>query len=173
MNAHATFGAACVAAWLMASPAHAVSDAPLESTKCTQFKLAAPDWLTCMRSAISIMSDDDLYFAAYKLETATHYDEAILFLQAAKNQGDVRILSNLGYANRKLGRIEEGIAFYLKALAADPNSVTTREYLGEGYLDKRDLAGAESQLVEIERRCGRSCESYTLLSAAIAKYKAV
>ena len=162
---------AVVSAIPLAGPAAAVSDAPLASTKCTQFKIAGSDWLGCMTSAISIMSDDDLYFAAYKLETAARYNDAIVFLKAAKNQGDVRILSNLGYANRKLGHVDDGIAYYLKALAADPNSVTTREYLGEAYLEKRDLDNAQAQLGAIEQRCGKTCESYVLLATAISKFK--
>ena len=162
---------AVVLGFVPAGSALAVSDAPLESTKCMQFTAGASDWLGCMKNGVSIMSDDDLYFAAYKLETAKQFDDALVFLKAAKNQGDVRILTNLGYANRKLGHLDEGIAFYLKALAADPNSVTTREYLGEGYLEKKDLASAEAQLGEIERRCGKSCESYTLLADRIAKFR--
>ena len=48
-----------------------------------------------------------------------------------------------------------------------------REYLGEGYLQKDDLAGAEGQLQEIAARdCKVGCEAYDDLAEAIVNYKA-
>jgi hypothetical protein len=66
---------------------------------------------------------------------------------------------------RKLGKIDEGMVYYMKALSFDPNAVNTREYLG-------DLPDAKVQLIEIQNRCGISCEAYTVLTEQIAKYEA-
>jgi hypothetical protein len=76
-----------------------------------------------------------------------------------------------GYATRKLGKIDEGMTYYMKALSIDPNSVNTREYLGEAYLQKKDLPDAKAQLIEILNRCGTSCEAYTVLTDQIAKFE--
>ncbi|MEO1020063.1 MAG: hypothetical protein AAFY56_20590, partial [Pseudomonadota bacterium] len=64
-------------------------------------------------------------------------------------------------------KVEQGIAFYQKALDANPDYILAREYLGEGYvkLGKMDLA--REQLTEIGTRCGTACEEYLLLSQAI------
>jgi hypothetical protein len=45
-----------------------------------------------------------------------------------------------------------------------------REYLGEGYLQKGDVAKAKEQLTEIAERCTGSCEAYGKLEQAIVSY---
>ena len=50
--------------------------------------------------------------------------------------------------------------------------MTTREYLGEAYLQKKDLPSAKGQLAEIQKRCGTTCESYTELNDQISKFQA-
>ena len=44
-----------------------------------------------------------------------------------------------------------------------------REYLGEAYVIKGDIARAEEQLQAIERICGTGCEEYQDLAKAIAE----
>jgi tetratricopeptide (TPR) repeat protein len=99
------------------------------------------------------------------------YQDALDFLGAVKNQNDVRVLTMTGYSMRKLGKIDEGMTYYMKALSIDPNSVNTREYLGEAYLQKNDLPDAKAQLVEIQNRCGTICETFTELNEQISKYE--
>jgi predicted Zn-dependent protease len=77
----------------------------------------------------------------------------------------------IGFSLRKLGRVEEAMPYYLRAVAARPNATTTRQYLGEAYLQMGDVARAREQLAEIGRLCGSVCEDYTLLSAEIARYE--
>jgi tetratricopeptide (TPR) repeat protein len=59
-----------------------------------------------------------------------------------KNQEQARVLNLIGYNTRKLGEVDKGLDYYHKALALDPNYLLAREYLGEGYLQKGDLASA-------------------------------
>jgi len=58
------------------------------------------------------------------------------------------------------------------ALPAPRSGDLARAYLGEAYLMKGDVASAERQLAEIERRCGTPCEAHAHLAAHIAVYKA-
>jgi tetratricopeptide (TPR) repeat protein len=76
----------------------------------------------------------------------------------------------VGYSTRKLGDLDKGLEYYHKALALDPNYLLAREYLGEGYLQKGDLAQAKGQLMEIAHRCGNSCEEYDKLEKAIVVF---
>jgi len=117
------------------------------------------------------MNNEELYSTGYYLAKAGSYSDALEFLNAGTDKNDVRFLTMIGYSTRKLGMIEEGMNYYGKALAIDPNSVTTREYLGEAYLQKKDLAGAEGQLTEIANRCGTTCETYVTLQTEIGKYR--
>ena len=68
---------------------------------------------------------------------------------------------------RKLGDVHGAMPYYARALALNPNSTRTREYLGEAYLSQGDLMSAKLQLIEIERRCGRTCAEYADLAARI------
>jgi len=142
------------------------------STKCAKFKSASAEWKKCMKAGRAAMTNEELYATGYQLAKAGDYADSLEFLNAGTNKKDVRFLTMLGYSTRKLGKVDEGMAYYMQALAIDPNSVTTREYLGEAYLQKKDLPDAKSQLVEIQNRCGTSCESYTELNDQIAKFQA-
>lgn len=140
------------------------------TSKCAQYKKNSAEWKKCMKGGRAAMNDEELYATGYTLAKAGSYEDALEFLTAFSNQNDVRVLTMIGYSTRKMGKIDEGMSYYTKALALDPNSVTTREYLGEAYLQKKDLDSAKAQLSEIANRCGTSCESYTELNEAIEKY---
>jgi tetratricopeptide (TPR) repeat protein len=114
------------------------------------------------------MNDRQLYEAGRDLALAGRYEEALALLQAVGDTRDSMVLTMIGYAERKMGRVDEGMANYHRALAIDPGNVNTREYLGEGYvlIGRKDLA--LDQLARIERLCGVDCEQYVDLASAIA-----
>lgn len=156
-----------------AGAAHAITvpSGPSEEVKakCKQYAEGTPKWQKCIKKNSASLMDDDLYWAASVLAVKEDYRGALEVLAEAHNADDPRILSLTGYATRKLGRVEEGLAFYHKALALDPNLVETREYLGEGYLQLGKLAEARRELEEIAKRCGTGCESYVELDKAIGQ----
>ena len=79
-----------------------------------------------------------------------------------------RALNYRGYATRKLGRTEEGIGYYLKSVALDPEYAQVREYLGEAYALQGKLDLAKQQLETIGKICGSTeCEEYEDLEDAI------
>ena len=80
------------------------------------------------------------------------------------------MLNLIGYSTRKLGDVDKGIDYYHQALAIDPNYTKARQYLGEAYLLKDDVAKAKEQLMEIADRCGGPCGDYELLVKAIAAH---
>lgn len=90
-------------------------------------------------------------------------------LEGSPNSADA--LNLLGYSHRKLGNKEKALAYYTKALDVDPKHVGANEYLGELYLEMKDLAKAEERLAVLKSACS-SCEEYEELKDAIADFKA-
>ncbi|TDQ86341.1 tetratricopeptide repeat protein [Dongia mobilis] len=114
----------------------------------------------------------DSYKEAVKLIDKEQYAKAIPLLQASiKEKGEYAdALNQLGYANRKLGNWVPAMEYYLKALKLEPDHLGANEYLGELYLDQKDLAGAEGQLAKLKAACG-DCDEFEELEESIADYK--
>jgi tetratricopeptide (TPR) repeat protein len=126
----------------------------------------APNSNKCVQS--SALDDKDLREQGRALALAGHYDKALDILGAVRDRKDDVVLTYIGYSMRKLGRVDEGIAYYHRALALNPQNLNTREYLGEGYVasGKMDLAIAE--LNALEELCGADCDQVEQLQLAIA-----
>jgi tetratricopeptide (TPR) repeat protein len=120
----------------------------------------------CVKSGAGL-DDKDLYKQGRDLALAGRYDEALTALNAVKSP-DSMTYTMIGYATRKLGKYDEGLAFYQKALALDPNNANTHEYLGEAYAEKGKLDLAKAELVKVSAVCGTTCEQYQDLAKAIA-----
>jgi tetratricopeptide (TPR) repeat protein len=78
-----------------------------------------------------------------------------------------KVLNYRGYATRKLGRVDEGVGYYRKAVELDPKYAQVREYLGEAYVIQGKLDLAKEQLNVIQSLCGTGCEEYKDLAEAI------
>jgi len=126
----------------------------------------------CVQKSSMIMPDEEIYAEAVSLINARHYSDALELLWAIETRQDPKVLNYIGFASRKLGGLDEGIVYYHKALAIDPDYTLAREYLGEGYLQKGDIVSAKRQLAEIGARCGQSCREYGVLAQAIADHEA-
>jgi tetratricopeptide (TPR) repeat protein len=125
----------------------------------------------CQKVGASLVPDDEMIWQGRELALAGEFDWAIDVLSAVRDKSNPEALNYLGYANRKAGRLDAGIAYYQKALAIDPNYVLVREYLGEGYVSAGKIELAKDQLNEIGKRCGTGCEEYADPAEAIAKSK--
>ena len=66
--------------------------------------------------------DEDLYEEGRVLALAGHYQEALAALGAVKKK-DSMTLTMIGYSKRKMGNVDEGMAFYHKALAIDSDNI--------------------------------------------------
>ncbi len=125
----------------------------------------------CVDKTAEILTDDDLYKNAVALIESEDYKNALDLLWRIKDQNQPRVLNYIGYSNRKLGKVDDGISYYYKALALNANFHQARQYLGEGYLQKSDLSGAQKQLSELANRCGKDCIYYKDLHKDIVAYK--
>lgn len=123
----------------------------------------------CVKAENGVLPDKALTDYAYALVRAGRYGEALAVLDLLHDPNTAVALNYRGYATRKLGRIDEGIGYYLQSVALDPHYAQVREYLGEAYLLKGDTARAKAQLQAIRQICGTSvCEEYEHLATAIA-----
>lgn len=122
----------------------------------------------CVRPQAQALPDQVYSDYAYTLIRNHRYDEAISVLDMMQDSNTSVALNYRGYATRKLGRTDEGIGYYLKSVAMDPQYAQVREYLGEAYLVKGDPASAKAQLVAIKQICGTTCDAYQHLAVAIA-----
>lgn len=121
------------------------------------------------------MDNDDDEQAAPDLESARglidagDYEAAIPVLEglAAAEPADADAANLLGFANRKLGRLDEAGVWYTRALAADPGHLGALEYQGELFIMLGDTDAAGANLDRLTELCG-DCEEREDLAAAIA-----
>ena len=116
--------------------------------------------------------DDAVINGAYWLAHAGKYGEALALLATVQSKENPRALNAMGFATRKLGNVDGALPYYTRALALEPNYVQEREYLGEAFLAKGDLASAREQLGEIERRAGSGSISFANLKREIGTFEA-
>jgi tetratricopeptide (TPR) repeat protein len=117
----------------------------------------------------SMLDDKTLTEQGHALALAGYYENALEALMAVRDKNNSTVLTYIGYANRKMGKTDEGIDWYKKSLALDPNNPYTHEYLGEGYVSAGRMDLARAQLATLETICGsKACEQYKGLAAAIA-----
>jgi tetratricopeptide (TPR) repeat protein len=122
----------------------------------------------CVKVSSGLLDDKQLYEEGRKLAKAGHYALALAALEAVEDQNDSMVLTMIGYSKRKMGNWNEGVAYYHKALAINPNNLNTREYLGEAYLTKGRVDLAKAELAKIEAIAGTESEQYQELALAIA-----
>jgi tetratricopeptide (TPR) repeat protein len=124
----------------------------------------------CVVKRSGVLPDAALTEYSFALAKAERYQEALDVLDSLQNPDTPRAWNYRGYATRKLGRTDEGVSYYLKSVALDPNYSQVREYLGEAYVIQGKLDLAKQQLQTIRKLCGSTeCEEYEDLSAAIDK----
>ncbi len=122
----------------------------------------------CMPKKAGLAPDHQLIARGWQLAYAGHYGEAIEVFELVRDKDRPRLLNGLGYSHRKLGRLDQAIAYYHAAIALQPNYVLAREYLGEGYVAQGHMQLAKAQLDEIAKRCGGKCLAWRKLAGVIA-----
>jgi tetratricopeptide (TPR) repeat protein len=154
---------------LAAGAALAAGDNSSSTPTCQRGEVYNSSTKKCERRQAGALPDQDLANYAYALAKAKRYDEALEVLDLMKNPNTAQALNYRGYATRHMGKLDEGIQFYLRSVKLDPRYAQVREYLGEAYVLKGDLASARYQLRKIHGICGNTeCEEYEDLEKAIA-----
>jgi predicted Zn-dependent protease len=117
------------------------------------------------------VDDDRIYSLGYWQAKGGEYAAALATLRSAGNPSDPRVQTMIGFSLRKLGRVDEAMDYYWAVLTAHPDRTTTRQYLGEAFLQLGKPEEAKLQLAEIAKGCGVACEDYQLLADEITKFE--
>ena len=97
------------------------------------------------------------------------YEAGIAAMKALGYDDHPDDASSIGYANARLGNLAEARVWYNKALAADPNHLSTWTYSGALYVAQGDIAKARGDLDRIKAICGgTACPEYQQLEGLIA-----
>ena len=143
--------------------------APTETTtKCAEGEVWDEKTKACTPPEDAGLDDDTRFGAVRELAHADRPQDALRVLASMREGKTDRVLTYLGFATRKTGRMNEGLAFYAAALDQNPDNLLARSYLGQAYVElgKTDLAAA--QLSQIRARGGRDTWAATALWRALA-----
>ncbi len=168
---HLTLVAATFAGTAAFAAGSGSSEAPkptATTTTCKDGKVWDETSSSCVEPVQGRLDDDTLYGAAREFAYAGQYGHALAALDAMSDQSDDRVLTYRGFANRRAGRIEEGMAFYAKALARNPDNLLARSYRGQGYVEQGEIEMAKAELSEIVARGGAGGWPEVSLRRAIA-----
>jgi tetratricopeptide (TPR) repeat protein len=138
------------------------------TTKCEEGLVFDDKAKKCVAPVEGSLDDDTLYGAVRELAYAGKYDAALTVLAAMSDQTDDRVLTYLGFINRKMGNVERGMTYYDVALALNPDNLLARSYLGQGLVEQGEIELAEAQLDQIVARGGAGSWAEQSLRTAIA-----
>lgn len=129
--------------------------APTEtSTECKNTEVWDEKTQKCIDAQSGQLDNDTLYQAARELAYAGRPDDALVVLSAMTEGETDRVLTYMGFATRKAGDLEGGMAYYQAALAKNPDNLLTRSYMGQAFVEQGKITLAEAQLDEIVLRGG-------------------
>lgn len=103
------------------------------------------------------------------------FKPAVSLLEAAlaKAPNDADAWNLMGYAHRKLGRVDQALGFYRKALAINTGHRGALEYLGELYLQTGRPKEAKEMLKRLDDACFFGCDEYDDLKKALKAAKVI
>lgn len=165
------YAAALIAAPTFALAVGSDSDTPptpTDTTKtCTDGKVWDPATKACINPGDSSLNDADRLNAVRELAYAGRLTDAERVLDAMSDQMADGVLTYRGFTARKAGRMDEAFDWYAKALAANPDNLLARSYLGQAHVAEGNLVLARAELTEIRKRGGRSTWAELSLRRAI------
>lgn len=166
MTAAVLLPAAAFAAGSGSDTAPSPSDAAAACMKLG--KVLASDGKTCVAPSSGALDDAALYQAARESAYSGRYGLTLDVLDAMPDQRDDRVLTYRGFVERKLGNLDAAKVFYEAALAANPDNILARSYMGQGLVAEGDFLAARAQLIEIRARGGAGSWAEASLADAIA-----
>lgn len=139
------------------------------TTTCTDGQVWDAGSQSCVAPQDARLDDDMRYGAVRELAYAGRVAEAQRVLAAMSDQTDDRVLTYWAFTHRKLGNMERAMAFYDRALEANPDNLLARSYLGQALVIAGDADGARAQLTEIAARGGSGGWPHAALARALDK----
>jgi tetratricopeptide (TPR) repeat protein len=137
------------------------------TTECEKGQVWDEKTKTCIKAEDQSLNDDQRYNATRELAYAGRYNEALAMLDTMTEGDTARVMTYRGFALRKSGQIEEGIAAYEAAIAADPANILARSYYGQLLVEMYELDLAKDQLASIRAHDGAGTWAERSLATAI------
>ena len=163
--------AASAFALAVSMPAFAV-DSPSPSTDKPATTTSAPKEKSAKKKKKEKKSEQEFingYKTAHAMIYRDHeYAAAIDKLKSLGHDDNADVANLIGYSNRKLGRYDDSMLWYERALAADPDHTVTWSYYGMWHAEQGNLLKAKEYLTKVASLCGNtSCREYTALKGVI------
>lgn len=141
---------------------------PTETTStCTDGMIWSDAAQKCVAPEESSLGDDVLYRAVRELAYAGRFDDTLRVLAAMSDPTDERVLTYMGFVYRSLGETERGYSYYRQAIAANPDTLLARSYMGQGFVAEGRIEEAAALLTEIRLAGGRGTWAETSLALAL------
>jgi len=138
------------------------------TTVCPKGQVWSDKLKACTMPEDSRLDDDTRFRAVRELAWAGRPDDALAVL-ATMTEGDTdRVLTYRGFALRKSGNLEGGLAAYEAALKQNPDNILARSYFGQMLVEMNEMQLASLQLDEIRARGGAGTWAEQALARAIA-----
>jgi Flp pilus assembly protein TadD len=143
------------------------------TTECKKGEVWDEKTKACIKADGASLNDDTRFKAVRELAYAGRPEEALAVLATMHEGKTDRVLTYLGFANRKAGRVELGLEYYAAALAQNPDNIQTRSYLGQAYIEMGETDLARAELTQIRNRGGAGTWAETSLAEAVISGKTV
>ena len=122
--------------------------------KCEGAQVWDPETERCVNPQDASLDADTLYAAVRELAYAGRLADAQAVLRAMPDQRDDRVLTYWGFTHRKMGNRVLARSYYERAIAANPDNLLARSYMGQGFVADGDTDAAIAQWREIKARGG-------------------
>lgn len=137
------------------------------TTECDKGQVWDEKTKACVTAEDSSLNDDQRFNATRELAYAGRYDEALAMLDTMTEGDTARVMTYRGFALRKSGKIQDGIAAYEQAIALDPANILARSYYGQLLVEMNEPDRARTQLASIRASGGTGTWAERSLATAI------
>lgn len=157
----------CIASALAAGDDDTAPPPTTPTSQCPSGQIYDKKIKKCRPASYSGFTEDERFFAVRELAYSGRFASAELVLSTMKDHEASRVLTYIGFLQRKQGHVHQAIETYERAISVDPNNLLVRSYLGQGFVELNQRALASEQLDEIKRRSGEGTWAEKSLSSAI------
>jgi hypothetical protein len=137
------------------------------STSCKNAQVWDEKTKSCVDPKSGQIDDETRFRAVRELAWAGQPEQALIVLATMHEGQSDRVLTYLGFANRKAGRVDLGMDYYAQALEQNPDNLLARSYMGQSLVEQGEIRLAALQLAEIRARGGTGTWAETALAAAV------
>ena len=138
------------------------------SATCEDGQIWDKETESCVDAQESRFDDSQRLDAVRELAYADRPEAALMVLAAMEDGTADMALTYKGFAHRKAGDWDLGMAYYRQAIAQNPDNVLARSYMGQALAERGQTAAARDELREIMARGGRETWAAFALRSALS-----